>query len=169
LGEGALLVGFIAAQRLAELALAQANMRRLVAEGGIEFGRAHYWAIVALHAAWLAGLMVLGHDRPVDRWLLAIFVALQVARVWTIASLGGRWTTRIVVVPGEARVVRGPYRLLRHPNYWIVAAEFAVVPLALGLPLFGAVFFVLNGIVLAVRIKAEEAALIWAEGAKPPR
>lgn len=168
MGEGALLVGFIIAQRLAELALARANTRRLLAEGGVEFGRAHYPLIVALHAAWLVCLAIFGADKPVDRWLLAIFVLLQAARIWTIASLGRRWTTRVIVVPGKPRVTRGPYRLLRHPNYWIVAAEFLVVPLALGLPLVAAVFFILNAILLlTVRIKAEEAALAWAERATP--
>jgi methyltransferase len=138
----------------------------LLAAGGIEFGRSHYPLIVALHVAWLVCLVIFGADRPVDRWLLAIFVLLQVARVWTIASLGRRWTTRVIAVPGGPRVTRGPYRLLRHPNYWIVAAEFLVVPLALGLPMVAVIFFVLNAILLlAVRIKAEEAALAWAERA----
>jgi methyltransferase len=113
--------------------------------------------------------VIYGGARPVDRWWLAAFLALQVARVWTIASLGRRWTTRIVVVPGEPRVTRGPYRLLRHPNYCIVTAEIAVVPLALGLPLLAAVFFVLNGLVLALRIRAEEAALAWAGRTGPLR
>ena len=166
MGEGALLVGFIIAQRLAELALARANTRWLLAAGGIEFGRSHYPLIVALHVAWLVCLVIFGADRPVDHWLLAIFVLLQLARAWTIASLDRRWTTRVIVVPGEPRVTRGPYRLLRHPNYWIVAAEFLVVPLALGLPMVAVIFFVLNAILLlAVRIRAEEAALDWAEAA----
>lgn len=166
--EGAILVGFIVAQRLAELALAQWNTRRLMAAGGVEFGRSHYWLIVALHVSWLGCLMIFGGDRPVDRWWLAIFVVLQIARVWVIASLGRRWTARVIVVPGEPRRTGGPYRMLRHPNYAIVVAEFAVVPLALGLPLLGAVFFVLNAGILAIRIRAEEAALAWAE-AIPPR
>ena len=169
MGEGALLIGFIIAQRLGELVLARANTRRLLAEGGVEFGRAHYPLIVALHAAWLACLLIFGAERSVDRWLLAIFVLLQIARVWTIASLGRRWNTRVIVVPGAARVPRGPYRLLRHPNYWIVAGEFLVVPLALGLPLLAVLFFGLNAILLlAMRIRAEEAALAWAEQATPP-
>ena len=163
MGEGAILIAFVVVQRFAELALAQANVRRLLAHGGVEFGGGQYPWIVALHAGWLACLIMFGADRPVDRWWVAAFIALQAGRVWTIASLGRRWTTRIVVVPGEVRVVRGPYRLLRHPNYCIVAAEIAVVPLALGLPTLAIIFFVLNAVLLAVRIKAEEAALTWAE------
>jgi methyltransferase len=164
MGEGAILIAFVVVQRLAELALARANMRRMLARGGVEFGRSHYPWIVALHAGWLVCLILLGAGRTVDRWWVAAFVALQVGRVWTIASLGRRWTTRILVVPGEVRLVRGPYRLLRHPNYCIVAAEIAVVPLALGLPALAAIFFVLNVILLAVRVKAEKTALAWAEG-----
>jgi methyltransferase len=165
MGEGSLLVGFVTLQRLAELALAHRNTRRLLGAGGIELGRAHYRAIVALHAAWLGGLWVLGHDRPVDRTLFAVFLALQCARIWVIASLGRRWTTRIIVLAGETLVGRGPYRFVRHPNYLIVALEIAVVPLALGLPLFSALCFVLNAVLLGVRIRAENAALAWAAGA----
>jgi methyltransferase len=167
--EGAILVGFIIVQRLAEMLLARAHTRQLLAAGGVEFGRGHYPLIVAMHGAWIACLAIFGWDRPVDRWLLAAFVGLQMARVWTIASLGRRWTTRVIVVPGEARVRRGPYRLLRHPNYWIIAGEFLVVPLALGLPWVAAIFTVLNVILLAVRIRAEEAALTWAEQVTAPR
>ena len=84
---------------------------------------------------------------------------LQLLRVWVIASLGGRWTTRIIIMPGAPLVRRGPYRLVSHPNYMVVIAEIAVLPLAFGLPLFAAVFSVLNGVVLTVRIRAEARAL----------
>lgn len=169
--EGALLIGFVAVQRLAELIWAERNTRRLLATGGREFGRAHYPAIVALHAVWLAGLFVLGWDHGVDRIALAALALLQAARIWVLAALGPRWTTRIVVVPGLAPVTRGPYRVLRHPNYLIVALEIALVPLALGLPMFAVGVSLLNGIVLAVRIRAENPALTWAArgaGAAPP-
>jgi methyltransferase len=165
MGEGSLLLAFVTAQRLAELALARRNTQRLRAAGAVERGRAHYPAIVALHALWLAGLWGLGYDRPIDRAFLAGFAVLQIARIWVLASLGRRWTTRILVLPGETPVRRGPYRYLRHPNYLIVALEIAVVPLALGLPLYAAASSVLNAIVLAVRIRAENAALAWATAA----
>jgi methyltransferase len=93
------------------------------------------------------------------------FVMLQAARIWVIASLGRRWTTRIVVLAGEPLVRRGPYRFVRHPNYLVVALEIAVVPLALGLPRYAAVFFILNGAALLVRIHAENRALAWATAA----
>jgi methyltransferase len=160
--EGALLLGFVALQRIAELIWAERNTRRLLAAGGREFGRAHYPLIVAFHAAWLVGLFLLGRNHGVDRAMLALFVLLQVARGWVLVSLGPRWTTRIVVVPGLAPVLRGPYRFIRHPNYLIVAVEIVVVPLALGLPAFAVVFSLLNGVILCVRIRAENAALAWA-------
>jgi methyltransferase len=94
--------------------------------------------------------------------MLALFVLLQMARGWVLAALGPRWTTRIVVEPGLAPVVRGPYRFIRHPNYLIVAVEIVVVPLALGLSAFAVMFSLLNGAILCIRIRAENAALAWA-------
>jgi methyltransferase len=157
--EGACLVAFLVAQRLVELCFAQFNTRRLRAEGGVEFGAAHYPLMIALHASWLLGLWLLGYDRSVIPFWLAIFVLLQVVRLWVIASLGRRWTTRVIVLPGSAPVWRGPYRWLKHPNYLIVALEIAVVPLALGLPLFALIFFAANAALLAHRIRFENEAL----------
>ncbi len=160
--EGAWLLGFITAQRLFELVLARRNSRALVARGGIEAGAGHYPLIVALHAVWLMGLWWLGPAQAVDRLWLAVFVVLQGARAWVILSLGARWTTRIIVLPGAPPVARGPYRVLAHPNYVVVALELAVVPLALGLPGYALVFFALNLAVLAVRVRCENAALAQA-------
>jgi methyltransferase len=162
MGEGAWLVLFVAAQRLAELGLAQWNTQRLRAMGGVEFGAAHYPLMVVLHGFWLLGLWLVGHDRAVDPFWLALFVVLQAARVWVIASLGRRWTTRIIVLPGAAPVTRGPYRLLKHPNYLVVVLEIAVVPLALGLPGFAALFTLANLALIAYRIRVENRALAWA-------
>jgi methyltransferase len=80
-------------------------------------------------------------------------------RIWTLAILGRRWTTRIVVVPNAPLVRRGPYRFMAHPNYAIVAGEIAVLPLCLGMPWYAGVFTLLNAAVLVVRIRAEDAAL----------
>jgi methyltransferase len=157
--ERACLVAFLVAQRLVELCFAQFNTRRLRAKGGVEFGAAHYPLMIALHASWLLGLWLLGHDRSVIPFWLAIFVLLQVGRLWVIASLGRRWTTRVIVLPGFAPVSRGPYRWLKHPNYLIVALEIAVVPLALGLPLFALIFSAANAALLAYRIRFENEAL----------
>lgn len=168
MAEGAWLVVFLIVQRLAELGLAQWNTVRLRAAGGVEFGAAHYPLMIALHAFWLLGLWLLGHGSGVDRFWLAVFVLLQAARLWVIASLAARWTTRIIVLPGSAPVARGPYRWLRHPNYAVVVAEIAVVPLALGLPLFALVFSLANAALLAYRINVENRALAWAVRAAPP-
>ena len=162
MGEGAWLVAFLVVQRLAELALAQWNTARLRAAGGIEFGAAHYPLLVTLHSLWLFGVWMLGHDRAIDTLWFAVFVLLQAARPWVIASLGRRWTTRVMVLPGAAPVARGPYRWLRHPNYVVVVLEIAVVPLALGLSLFAPVFSLANTTLLAYRIRVENQALAWA-------
>ena len=102
--------------------------------------------------------------RPVDPPLLVLFTMLQLGRAWVILTLGGRWTTRVIVVPGEVLVAHGPYRWLRHPNYVIVAAEMAVVPLTLGLALYAAAFSVVNAALLFQRIRIETAALGLANG-----
>jgi methyltransferase len=159
LGWGAALLAFITAQRVAELWWARENERRLFATGGIEFGRSHLFLIVLLHAAWIIGLWTLGYDRPINPFFLVVVVLLQIARFWVLVTLGRRWTIRIIAVPGETLIARGPYRFLRHPNYAVVASEFAAVPLALGLPLYALVFTVLNAAVLAIRIPEENAAL----------
>jgi methyltransferase len=167
MGEGAWLVGFIAVQRLAELGLAQWNTARLRAQGGVEFGAAHYHLMVALHAFWLIGLWMFGDARAVDPSWFAAFVLLQAGRVWVIATLGRRWTTRVIVMPGAAPITHGPYRWLRHPNYLIVVGEFAVVPLALGLPVLALIFLLANAALIAYRIRVEEMALAWAGRAAP--
>lgn len=158
-GSGAVLLGFLTLQRLAELWWARRNEQRLFAAGGVEYGRSHLLLIVFLHGVWLIGLWALAYDRPIEPLFLAVVVALQVARFWVLATLGRRWTIRIITVPGEKLVARGPYRLFRHPNYAVVAGEMAAVPLAVGLPLYALVFTILNAVILAIRIPAENAAL----------
>jgi methyltransferase len=159
MGEGGWLVVFIAVERLVELIISRRNTVRLRAAGATEFGRAHYPFMIAFHATWLAALWFFGRHQNVDRILLAIFILLQVARVWVIASLGSRWTTRIIVMPGAPLESRGPYRLMRHPNYAIVIAEIAVAPLALGLPVLAVIFSLINAALLFWRIVIENAAL----------
>jgi methyltransferase len=154
-----LLLAFVTAQRLGELVIARRNTRRLLARGATEVAGEHYPLIVALHAAWLGGLWWLGRDEPIDQlWLLA-YALLQALRGWVLASLGARWTTRILVVPGETLVKSGPYRFLPHPNYLVVIGEIAVLPLVLGLPGYALLFSGLNALVLFVRIRAENRAL----------
>ncbi len=161
----ALILALVTLQRLAELVIARRNTSALLALGGVEHAPGHYPAIVAMHALWLSGLWVLAYDAPVSWPLIAIFALLQAARIWTIASLGERWTTRIIVLPGAAPIRTGPYRYLSHPNYWIVVGEVAILPLAFGLPLFAVSFTIANAILLGIRIQAENRALAEAQQA----
>jgi len=155
-----LLVGLVAAQRLGELAYAGRNTRRLLARGGVEVGAGHYPLIAGLHVAWLAAILIqVPPETPVHWPPLWAFVAVQGFRAWTMASLGRFWTTRIITIPGAALVCRGPYRWLRHPNYLIVAAEFALLPLVFGAWRIALVFTLLNAAVLALRIRVENLAL----------
>ena len=153
------ILGFVTLQRLVEVQLADRNSRRLLREGAVEYGRGHYPFIVALHMLWLAALWWWVPGQPFDIPLLVLFAALQLGRAWVIATLGERWTTRIVVKPGAPLVRKGPYRFLNHPNYAIVTLEIAVLPLVFGLWEIALIFSLLNAAVLAVRIRAENRAL----------
>lgn len=153
------ILALVTAQRLGELVLAKHNTRALKAAGAVEIGASHYPLIVAVHAAWLAGLWLLAWDRPISLPLLAVFMCLQLLRAWVIISLGARWTTRIIVLPGAALVRRGPYRFVSHPNYMIVAAEIAVLPLTFHLPVFALAFSAFNAVLLWIRVRAEGRAL----------
>ena len=142
-------------QRLGELVIARANTRKLLGRGAIEVGANHYPLVVLVHAAWLIALWIGGRDQDVNLVALAAFAVLQGLRLWVLATLGSRWTTRIIVLPGEPLVASGPYRYLSHPNYAVVAGEIALLPLALHLPLLALVFTALNAAVLVIRVRAE--------------
>lgn len=158
-----LLILLVALQRLGELVYARANDRRLRAAGGIEYGAGHYPLLVALHTAWLAALVAsVPSDAPILAVPLAAFLLLQGLRVWTLASLGRFWSTRVIVVPGAGLVRRGPYRFVRHPNYLIVALEIPVLPLVFGDWVLAAGFGLMNLAVLAWRIRVEDRALAGA-------
>jgi methyltransferase len=154
-----LILALVTLQRLGELWLAEHNTRRLLARGAHEVGRGHYAFVVAVHAGWLATLWLLGPGPPIHVLPLVIYLALQGARAWVIATLGERWTTRIIILPGAPLVRHGPYRWVDHPNYLIVIAEIAVLPLVFGLPVVAAFFSALNAVVLWVRIREENRAL----------
>ncbi len=154
-----LLLGLLTLGRLGELWLARRNTAGLLARGAVEIAPGHYPAIVLMHTAWLAALWVYGWDQPVNVFWFAVFAVLQIGRVWVLGTLGSRWTTRIMIVPGESLVARGPYQYVNHPNYVVVAGEIAVLPLCLGLPWLALLFTVLNAAVLTVRIRAENAGL----------
>jgi methyltransferase len=157
-------LGLVTLQRAAELVLSRYNTDKLLARGAAEIASGHYPLIVAVHAAWLISLWVFGRDQPLNFIALSGFLVLQGIRFWVVWTLGSRWTTRIIVLPEQPLVTAGPYRFLSHPNYAVVAAEIALLPLVLGLPLLAAVFTVLNAAVLAVRIRAESRALAASRG-----
>jgi methyltransferase len=154
-----LILALVTLQRLGELALARHNTRLLMMRGGVEVGASHYPLIVAVHAGWLAALWAFGRDQPINWLALAAFLVLQGVRLWILASLGSRWTTRIIVLPGEPPIASGPYRYLSHPNYAVVVGEIALLPLALHLPVLALSFSALNAVVLAVRVRIEARAL----------
>jgi methyltransferase len=159
----------VSIQRLLELRLSRRNERRLRARGAVECGRGHYPFMVALHALWLLSTAVEGSRSPgarPGRNALAAFLLAQPLRYWAIASLGDHWSTRILVVPGEKPVRRGPYRYINHPNYLVVVVEILALPLIFGARFTALVFSILNAVLLVVRIREEERAL--RELAEPP-
>ena len=157
-------VALVTAQRLLELALARRNEKRARAKGAVEKGQGHYPFIVGVHTLWLVSTLVEGALRgpelpsywPVP---LALFLLAQPLRYWAIFSLGERWNTKILVVPGERPIRRGPYRYLSHPNYIVVAVEILTFPLIFGAWITALVFTLLDAVILSVRVREEDRAL----------
>lgn len=160
-----ILVLAAAVGRLLELRVANRNLRLLLAHGGVEASPGHYPWMVTLHSAWLAACLL-------EVWLLrrpflpilalvslVVFLGAFALRMWVISTLGERWTTRIVCLPGAAPITGGPYRWLRHPNYTAVILEIASLPLVHTAWMTCLVFSLLDGILLRIRIRAEEEAL----------
>ena len=160
-----ILIGMVAAGRLVELRIAGRNFRDLLARGGVEVAAEHYRWMVLLHTAFLIAC-------PLEAWLLdrpflpalgflmlLLAVLAAALRWWVIATLDGRWTTRVVCLPGVAPVTGGPYRFLRHPNYLAVIVEMFALPLIHTAWLTAVIFSALNAVILRVRIRAEEEAL----------
>lgn len=146
--------------RLAEVVWARHNTRKLIARGARESGAGHYPFIVLLHAAWLGAIALL-LPRPATIYAvpLALFILLQACRVWVLTLLGSSFTTRIISLPDAPLVRTGPYRFVRHPNYLVVMGEVLVFPLVFGEIAVAVVFSVINALLLAWRIRVEDAAL----------
>ncbi|MCP1974338.1 isoprenylcysteine carboxyl methyltransferase family protein [Bradyrhizobium elkanii] len=153
------ILALVTLQRLGELVLSRRNTERLLARGAVEVGANHYPLIVLVHAGWLTALWIWGRNQDVNLAALAGFLVLQGLRVWILAALGPRWTTRIVVLPGAPLIASGPYRYFPHPNYAVVLGEIALLPLALHLPRLALIFTLVNLAVLALRIRVENRAL----------
>jgi len=165
-----LLVLLVGVERLAELRVSMRNATWSFARGGVETGQRHYRFMVVLHTGLLAGCVseVWLLDRPFLAWLgwpmLALVVASQALRWWCIATLGPRWNTRVIVVPGLPLVTSGPYRWFRHPNYIAVVVEGVALPLVHTAWWTAVVFTLLNAPLLTVRVRCEERALRSASG-----
>ncbi len=150
----------VALQRAVELFYAERNARALRKRGAFEAGAVQYPFFVALHLAWLLAMLLLIPASISPNWyLIGFYALLQALRLWVLLSLGPRWTTRVLVLPGTPLVKRGPYRFVRHPNYIVVVLEIAILPLAFGAYWVAGFFTVLNALLLAWRIRVEDAAL----------
>jgi methyltransferase len=159
------LLGVIALERLAELVVSQRHATASLRRGGAEYGAGHFPVMVALHAALLAGCVIepLAAHRtfiPALGWpMLAVVVAANTLRWWCIATLGPRWTARVIVIPGLPLVRSGPYRWFTHPNYVAVVIEGAALPLVGSAWITACVFTVANAALLTVRLRCETRAL----------
>lgn len=163
------IIVLVAIQRLAELPYATRNTRRLLAQGGVEAGRGHYPLFIILHAGWLIAIVLALPANPPIYWAaLGAYVVLEILRVWVLVTLGPYWTTRIITLADAPLIETGPYRYIRHPNYWIVIGEVALLPLVFGEVAVAVIFSALNGALLFWRIRIENAALAARRAHRPP-
>lgn len=164
------LVALVGLERLAELVVSRRNAAWSRQRGGVETGRRHYLVMVVLHTGLLVGAVIEVWVRrpefvPLLGWsMVALVVASQALRWWCIRTLGPRWNTRVIVVPGLPLVTRGPYRWMSHPNYVAVVVEGVALPLVHSAWITAALFTVANAALLFVRIRVENQALRLAEG-----
>lgn len=155
-----LVLAYLIVQRLGELVYAASNTRRLLSQGAREFGADHYHYFILLHGSWILLMVMLARpDHALNPFLLSAFFLSQILRLWTLASIGKWWTTRIISAPHFPRVKKGPYKFLSHPNYTVVIIEVAIVPMLLGLWWVAILFSVLNAILLRHRIGIENQVL----------
>ena len=159
------LVVLVGVERLAELVVSKRNAAWSKEQGGVETGFSHYPVMVVLHTGLLVGALVEAYVREPSvpsalAWSMLLVVLLtQALRWWCIATLGRRWNTRVIIVPGLPPVTSGPYRLMSHPNYVAVVVEGVALPLVHACWITAVVFTVLNAVLLTVRIRVENAAL----------
>ncbi|MDN3016765.1 isoprenylcysteine carboxylmethyltransferase family protein [Paenibacillus sp. BSR1-1] len=159
-----LFFSFIILQRIVEVLVAKNNESWMKKRGAIEFGEKHYRFMVLMHSLFFISLLLekLLFNRgfsTVWPWVLMIFVLAQFFRIWVIASLGRFWNTKIIVLPDAPAIRKGPYRYIRHPNYFVVTIEFLVIPTLFSAYLTACLFTIFNAIMLAIRIREEENAL----------
>lgn len=157
-----LFISFVILLRVGELMLARSNGQWLLRHGAVEYGRRHYPFMVALHTLFIVSMLIeyfLVGTASCNLFLLALFLLLLAFKVWVILSLGKFWNTRIYRAPGFPLVQKGPYRYVKHPNYIIVIVEIVVIPLVFQLYYTAAIFTLLNGLMLMVRVREENKAL----------
>ena len=155
-----LILALVALQRATELIIDGRNTCALLARGGVEFAPQHYPLLIVLHVAWLVTIVVMLPSPATIHWFaLGPYLVLQALRAWTLLSLGQYWTTRIISLPNAPLVGKGPYHFLRHPNYWIVVGEVALLPLVFAETWVAITFTVLNALLIGWRIRKEDEAL----------
>lgn len=160
-----IVISVVIIQRLTELVIAKRNEKYLLSIGGKEFGAEHYKFIVVMHTLFFVFILIeffLHGERNlhlINGLFLVLFVSLQLARIWVLKSLGKYWNTKIIVVPGAELIRKGPYKFLKHPNYFVVALEIFTLPMIFDLYYTAIIFTILNFLMLRVRIKEENKAL----------
>ncbi|MDQ6757539.1 MAG: hypothetical protein M3004_11455 [Bacteroidota bacterium] len=154
--------GFIIFLRLAELVVAKRNEQWARRRGAVEYGQGHYFLIVLLHTFFIISMIAeyLYKGGNFNLVMLIVFFMIIVVKVWVIASLGKYWNTKILRVPGAEFIKKGPYKLFRHPNYFIVICEIIIIPMVYDLYITAIIFSLLNAVMLTVRIRVEEK--VWA-------
>jgi methyltransferase len=161
------IIGLVIMQRILELRIAHKNTCALLKNGGIEFGKDHYWILVTLHTAFFVSIFFEVAMKGIEFFHFfyfagIVFLTAQIGRIWVISSMRGRWTTRIIVLKGEKLVSSGPFLWFAHPNYLIVAIEIATLPLMFNLYFTAINFSILNAFVLlCIRLPVERRALKW--------
>lgn len=158
-----LILAFVIIQRIVELFIAKRNEKLMLAKGAYEVGAAHYPLMILLHVSFFISFIIeviyFKSIIAVNYNLFVLFLLLQLLRVWCLASLGPFWNTKIIILPGAEVVVKGPYSFMRHPNYFVVCLEIAVLPLMFQAYVTAVCFTILNVIILSIRIPIEEKAL----------
>lgn len=159
-----LFILFLITQRLSELYISSRNQKWLLSRGAVEYGKDHYPYMIALHTAFIVSLIaeyLLTRQPPLDVTFLVLFILLLLFKFWALASLGKYWNTKIFRVPDASPVKKGPYKFFKHPNYFIVICEIAIIPLVFHLYYTAIIFTVLNAAMLSVRIRVENK--VWSK------
>jgi methyltransferase len=156
-------IAFFILQRLSELFIARRNEKWLLSQGAIQYGQSHYSSMIALHTLFIISIIaeyVFRVAPQIDWLVLVLFILVLSFKFWALSSLGKYWNTKIYRIPGVYPVKKGPYKVLKHPNYMEVVCEIAIIPLVFHLYYTAIIFSVLNSIMLVVRIRTENE--VWA-------